>query len=94
MNDIVITSIGVISCLNIENRIFLDSEEFANDKAAEKLQKFYVKILFNGYKLSDKPDKVYVWINYKKNGRNYVYISGYSVFGDQLKLLSDKISAS
>lgn len=91
MNDIVITSVSVISCLDIENRIFLNSAEYTSDVVVEKADKFYIKILFTDYKLSDRTDKVYVRINYKKNEQDHVYISDYSIFGNQLQLLSDKI---
>ncbi len=92
MNNLEITSISVISCYMMENQIFFNSVEYTSDhQVVEKSDKFYIKVLSSDDKVSDRADKVYVRINYKKNGQDYVYLSDYSVFGDQLQLLSNKI---
>ena len=91
MNDIVISSINLISSLSVENEILFNSVKFTGDVAVEKLDMFYVKILFKDYKLNEQVDKVYLEIKYKKGGQDYVYISDYTVFGNQLDMLTNKI---
>lgn len=91
MDNIEITSINVISCLPVENEVFFNSVKYTGDKVVEKLDKFYIKVLFSNYKSSCMVDKIYIQINYKKNGQDYIYISDYSIFGNQLELLSNKI---
>lgn len=93
MNDITISSIELKSSASSKHEILVNSVEFTGDRAVEKLDKFYIKVLFPEYESADKLDKIYMKIKYTKDEEDHTYISDYSVFGDQLKLLTNKIKA-
>lgn len=92
MDDIVITSVKLMSTLNTENQILFNSVALTDDDiAVAKLDMFYIKILFTEYGLGKKTDKVYLEINYEKDGQDFLYRSDYSIFGNQFELLIEKI---